>query len=78
MRERNSIYEYIAVYVDDLSIAAKDPSELTDTLMNKYSFKFKGTGHIKYHLEYDFFRDKLGVLCFFPRKYLTKRLKDIE
>jgi hypothetical protein len=28
MRERNGLYEYIAVYVDDLLIAARDPGEI--------------------------------------------------
>ena len=35
MREKNSLYEYIAVYIDDLAIAAKDPKEITDTLTTK-------------------------------------------
>ena len=47
-RERNSLYEYIAVYVDDLAIAAKDPKEITDALTTNYKFKLKGTGPIKY------------------------------
>jgi Reverse transcriptase (RNA-dependent DNA polymerase) len=29
MRENNDLYEYIAVYVDDLLIAARDPGEIT-------------------------------------------------
>jgi Reverse transcriptase (RNA-dependent DNA polymerase) len=29
MRENNGLYEYIAVYVDDLLIAARDPGEIT-------------------------------------------------
>ena len=43
-------YEYIAVYVDDLAIAAKDPQEITHTLSNKHKFKLKGTGTIEFHL----------------------------
>jgi hypothetical protein len=68
MREKNSMYEYIAVYVDDLAIAAKNPKEITDTLMKKHTFKLKGTGPIKYHLGCDFFQDGLGTLCFSPIK----------
>jgi Reverse transcriptase (RNA-dependent DNA polymerase) len=32
MRENDGLYEYIAVYVDDLLIAAKDPALITKTL----------------------------------------------
>jgi Reverse transcriptase (RNA-dependent DNA polymerase) len=32
MRKKRSPYEYIAVYVDDLAIAMKNPKELTDIL----------------------------------------------
>ena len=72
MRENHGVYEYIAVYVDDLAICARDPKEITDALEHKYNFKLKGTGDIKYHLGCDFFRDELGVLCFSPKKYIEK------
>ena len=72
MRENHGVYEYIAVYVDDLAICARDPKEVTDALEHKYNFKLKGTGDIKYHLGCDFFRDELGVLCFSPKKYIEK------
>ena len=51
MREKDSLYEYIAVYIDDLAIAARDSKEITDTLMDRHKFKLKGTEPIKYHLE---------------------------
>ena len=35
MRRNNDVWEYIAVYVDDLAIAAKDPKKICDTLMTK-------------------------------------------
>ena len=44
MRRNGDVYEYIAVYVDDLAIAAKDPANITDTLKDIYNFKLKGTG----------------------------------
>jgi hypothetical protein len=50
MRRVNNHYEYIATYVDKLAISSKDPKAITDTLMNKYNFKLKGTGEIEYHL----------------------------
>ena len=35
-------YEYIAVYVDDLAIAAKDPQAFCNELKKKYNLKLKG------------------------------------
>ena len=72
MRKNHDVYEYIAVYVDDLAICARNPKEITDALEFTYKFKLKGTGEIKYHLGCDFFRDELGVLCFSPKKYIDK------
>ena len=63
-------YEYIAVYVDDLLIASKDPKAIIDVLTNKYSFKLKGTRPIFYHLGCDFGRDDDGTLHFAPKKYI--------
>jgi hypothetical protein len=44
MRRVDDHYEYVATYVDDLAVSSKDPKSITDTLMNKYNFKLKGTG----------------------------------
>jgi Reverse transcriptase (RNA-dependent DNA polymerase) len=38
MRKKNNQYKYIAVYVDDLAIAMKNPKEFTDVLENKHKF----------------------------------------
>ena len=66
MRRNGDVYEYIATYVDDLAICARDPQAIADTLVNKYKYKLKGTGPIEYHLGCDYFRDEDGVLCFAP------------
>ena len=63
----HDVYEYIAVYVDDLAICARDPKKITDALEHTYNFKLKGTGNIKYHLGCDFFREKIGVPCLSPK-----------
>jgi hypothetical protein len=42
MRENNALYGYMAVYVDDLFIAARDPGEITWTLEQSHEFKLKG------------------------------------
>ena len=74
MREKDSLYEYIAVYVDDLAIATKNPKEITDTLTKKHNFKRKATGPIKFYLRCDFFKDETGTLCFSCRKYIEKMI----
>ena len=43
-------YEYIAVYVDDLCLASKDPGKILQTYKNKYKFKLKGDGPFDFHL----------------------------
>ena len=68
MRRNGDIYEYVAVYVDDLAINAKNPEGLRELLVSKYKYKLKGTGPISFHLGCDFFRDKNGVLCMAPKK----------
>ena len=78
MRLKHDLYEYIAVYVDDLAIAAHDPNEIISLLENKYKFKLKGTGDITYHLGIDFHRDKNGVLCMSPKKYIEKICESFE
>ena len=39
MRRSRDLYEYIAVYTDDLLIGSKDPKKITDTLENVHGFK---------------------------------------
>ena len=78
MRRVNDHYEYIAVYVDDLAIASKDPAGIIRALTDDHKFKLKGTGPIEFHLGCDFFRDEEGVLCFAPRKYIEKLVASYE
>ena len=46
-------YEYIAVYVDDLCIAAEAPSAIIDIFKTKYNLKVKGDGKLSCHLGAD-------------------------
>ena len=78
IRRNGDIYEYIAVYVDDLAIAAKCPSQITEELVEKYKYKLKGVGSIKYHLGCDFARDPDGTLYFGPKKYIAKMMESYE
>jgi hypothetical protein len=75
MRENDGVYEYIASYVDDLCIAAKDPASIVHALEHDHKFKLKGTGPLTYHLGCDYFRDETGTLCFAPRKYIAKMIE---
>jgi hypothetical protein len=45
--------KYIAVYVNNLAIAIKDPKEFADALEANHKFKLKGTGSLTFHLGMD-------------------------
>ena len=72
MRKSGDLWEYVAVYVDDLAFVVRDPKSFVNTMTRKYNYKLKGTGSISFHLGCDFFRDDDGVLCMAPRKYTEK------
>ena len=74
MQPNGKTYEYVAVYIDDLALALKDPEQLINNLQNKHGFKFKGTRPIKYHLGANFEREPNGTLSMSPKKYITERL----
>ncbi len=78
MRKADGRYEYIAVYVDDLALALEDPKAFVEILTDKYNFKLKGTGPIKFHLGMDFERDEDGVLRMMPTKYIEKMISTYE
>ena len=78
MRNMGDHYEYIAVYVDDLAIASKNPQAIVDALIGEHKFKLKGTGPITYHLGCDYFRDSTGTLCTAPRQYVDKMIGAYE
>jgi hypothetical protein len=42
MKKKDDLYEYIALYIDDLAIAMKNPKEFTDISENKHEFNLKG------------------------------------
>ena len=77
-KEVDGIYEYVAVYVDDLAIASRNPQPIVDLLEKRHNFKLKGTGNISYHLGMDFFRDEDKTLCMAPKKYIDKMLQNYE
>jgi hypothetical protein len=78
MRLNSGTYEYTAVYVDDLLIAAKNTVAITKCLEETHLFKLKGTGPLKYHLGCDSFRDDAGTLCLGPLKFIEKMMEHYE
>jgi len=74
MRNKGDRCECIAVHVDDLMIASKDPDSIIKMLTEKCQFKLKGAGPTEFHLGCDFFRDEEGVLCYAPKKHIEKIL----
>ena len=73
-----TFYEYIAVYVDDLAIAAKDPQAFCNELRKRYNLKLKGAGPLEYHLGCTHKKDSDGTLATDPRRYVNKILQSYE
>ena len=65
-------YEYIAVYVHDLCIAAESPSANIQIFKSKYHLKVKGGGKLTYLLGADYFEDPDGTFVSQPKKYIDK------
>ena len=71
-------YEYIAVYVDDLAIAAQGPQAFCLELKKRYNLKLKGVGPLEYHLGCTYKKDPYGTLAVDPRCYVNKILECYE
>ena len=67
-------YEYVAIHVDELLIACDYASDFIHTLKRNHDLKFKGDGHLKYHLGCDYHMDPDGTLVAQPKKYISKIL----
>ena len=63
-------YEYIAIYVDELCIAAESPSAIIQIFKSKYHLKVKGDGKLTYHLGADYFEDPDGTFVSQTKKYI--------
>ena len=72
IRKNGELYEYVAVYVDDLAMAMVDPAGFVKTLEENYKFNFKGTGPIAFHLGMDVYEDDDGELCLTSKKYIER------
>jgi hypothetical protein len=78
MRQKPGSYKYIAVYVDDIAVAAHDPGEIIEQLKGKYKYKLKGVGPLEYHLGCTFERNKDGTLLYHPKKYITRMMEQYK
>ena len=65
-------YEYLAIYVDDLCIAAQDPGQIIRSLKEDFKLKVKGDGPLSHHLGADYTRDKDNTLVCQPKKYIER------
>ena len=71
-------YAYIAVYVDNLCVASKDPGKIIQTLKNKYKFKLNGDAPLDYHFGCSYKQDPDGTLVADQRKYVSKIIESYE
>jgi hypothetical protein len=55
MRQNYGLYEYIAEYVDDLLIAARNPNDIVKVIKENHKFKLKVVGPLTYCLGCDYF-----------------------
>ena len=76
--ENHSCDEYIAVYVDDVAISAKDPKKITDDLQSKHHFKLRRAGPPTHHLRCAYTRDPDGTIVNDPTKCIKKILETYE
>ena len=65
-------YEYIAVSVDDLCIAAESPSAIIQIFKVKISFKGQRRWEIDVSPGADYFEDPDGFFVSQPKKYIDK------
>ena len=78
MCKNGELYEYVAVYVDDLAFAMKDPKTFIQIFKSKHNYTIKSAGTLEFHLGADFFRDPDGILCMAPRKYIECLIQSYE
>ena len=72
MRKSGKLWEYVAVYMNDLAFVVRDPARVVKELEDTYKYKLKGTGSVSFRLGYDLFRDEDVTLFMAPRKHIEK------
>jgi hypothetical protein len=78
MKDCQTHYEYVCVYVDGIMFYGKEPQKFFDALTTQYNYKLKGDGKPVYHLGGDFFCDKDNTLALGTSTYVNKMLTNYE
>ena len=78
MRDAESHYEYVCVYVDDLLAIMKEPEKFFNELTEVHGYKLKGVGEPSYHLGGNYNRDPDGTLVWGAKDYINKMLENYE
>ena len=65
-------YEYVASYVDDLCIAAKNPGKIIQTQKEDYKLTVKSDGLSSHHFGTDYTRHREKTLVCQPKKYIDR------
>ena len=63
IRKSGELWEYVAVYVEDLVFVVQYPTQFIKELEDTYKYKFKCAGSISFHFGCNFFRDDDINLC---------------
>jgi hypothetical protein len=74
MRLNGDLYEYVAMYVDDLCLGMLDPKSFKDTLQKKHNFRLKGTSPIDFHLGQSFSQNEDGEMEISVKCYIDKMM----
>jgi Reverse transcriptase (RNA-dependent DNA polymerase) len=74
LKDCDTHYEYVLVYVDDLMFIGKKPQAFFDSLTTEHSFKLKGIGKASYNLGGEFFCDSDGTLAWGAQLYVEQML----
>jgi hypothetical protein len=77
MKDCGTHYEYVCIYVDNLTVMMKDPSAFFAELKDR-KYKLKGVGNISYHLGGDFYPDPDGTLTWGAKTYCKHVVNQCE
>jgi Reverse transcriptase (RNA-dependent DNA polymerase) len=78
LRENNGLYEYIAVYVDDLLIASRDSGEITRALQESHKLKLKVLVHLRTIWVVTTSKTRMESFVMVPEKYIGKIMDQYE
>ena len=78
MRFNSDTYEYVAVYVDNISCAMKDPRSFLDHLIKVHKYILNGDEPLSFHLGCHFAQDPDGTCYYQPNKCIRKMLSTYE